>query len=313
MDAIGRQINLRYRFIRKRLIHHPWRRVTVFFHPDLIRQAAYGRITFLAQQQKLVPLDNDNVFYEEFDVPDRSATNPPLGVYMHRSDSTGLATISISVQFAAGLGMALPRPLDARVNIWGRGLRGVVMVDLDSDLHSSENEFVEYSHMSASDLDSDEEEFPAGCSGKLNRNVRTISASQPPDFVVKGHAYKTKLCLAAWITRRLGFRVANPRMLPEVPVQAGGRVWAQEDLKKLALASLRSQLSPKNVVQEALTSVYPEIQDIEVKFLIEHLSSLTGEIDEILRKIYGPKEGAEKPRISAPSIGRFTFALPPLG
>ncbi|KAJ7139107.1 hypothetical protein C8R44DRAFT_763899 [Mycena epipterygia] len=353
----------------------PWRRVTVFFHPDLIRQAAYGRITFLTQEQNLVPLDNDNVFYKEFDVPDRSPTNPPLGVYMRRSDSTGLATISISVQFAAGLGMALPRPLDARVQealadtlrgkevvdvkfyaytrricgdyvarprpmfakvsllrghsddldsliSGGEGFVESVMVDLDSDLQSPEDEFGEYSYMSDSDLDSDEEEedVRTDSSGK---NAPTLPPSQPPDFktiplppsrpsspapaprrmgrvvVVKGHAYKTWNALLYYLyTKKIVFSsLDRPRLsapasrIPECSPKSMYKLadaYGLDDLKKLALTSLRSQLSATNIVQETFstfTSVYPEIQDIEVQFLIEHLPNLTADIDEMLRKI----------------------------
>ncbi|KAJ7101798.1 hypothetical protein C8R44DRAFT_809316 [Mycena epipterygia] len=360
----------------------PWRRVTLFFHPDLIRQAAYGRIAFLTQEENLVPLDNVPLS-KEFDVPDRSGINPPLGAYMYRSDTIGVPTISISVQFGGGLGMALPRPLDARVQealadtlhgdevvdvkfyAYTRRLKGgsvacprpmfakmalvrghsddldafisggegfveSVTVDLDSDLHSPEDAFAEYGYMSDSDLDSDEEEqeLQVGSSGT---NVRTLSAaSQPPDcktislpasrptspaistprrmghiVVVKGHAYKTWNALLYYLyTKKIVFSsLDHPRLntrvsrIPECSPKSMYKLadaFGLDDLKNLALVSLRSQLSPENIVQEtfsSFTSVYPEIQDIEVQFLIEHLPSLqfgsTGEIDEVLRKICG--------------------------
>jgi hypothetical protein len=45
-----------------------WRRVTVFFDPDLIRGAAYGRITFRTEAENLLPLD-DEPFFTEIDLP----------------------------------------------------------------------------------------------------------------------------------------------------------------------------------------------------------------------------------------------------
>ncbi|KAJ7767054.1 hypothetical protein DFH07DRAFT_335926 [Mycena maculata] len=64
------------------------------------------------------------------------------------------------------------------------------------------------------------------------------------------------------------------------------------DLKALALESVRSQLSPENIVHEAFssfTSLYNEIQEIEVAFLIQLLiqlvPDLTDEVEEMLKSI----------------------------
>ncbi|KAJ7474212.1 hypothetical protein FB451DRAFT_1088903 [Mycena latifolia] len=108
----------------------PWRRVTVFFHPDFIRGADYGRIRFLTDVENLLPLNNA-LFYTEWDLPDHSGMTPSLGEYMHRSDAPGTARIGISVVFPPELGMALPRRLDARVEeALSDTIRGDEIVDL---------------------------------------------------------------------------------------------------------------------------------------------------------------------------------------
>jgi hypothetical protein len=110
----------------------PWRRITVFFHPNIISQAAYGRLTFHTEVKNLLPLE-DALFYKEFDLPDnrRDRGGAPLGVYMHRSDSPGPVTIAISVAFPAGLGISLTRPLDERVETaLADTIRGDEVVDV---------------------------------------------------------------------------------------------------------------------------------------------------------------------------------------
>ncbi|KAJ6569208.1 hypothetical protein B0H19DRAFT_691895 [Mycena capillaripes] len=111
----------------------PWRRVVVQFHPDLIRSVPYGRILFRTETENLLALDQEP-FITEFDLPDnvsRPPSNPSLGVYMRRSDATGPTTIAITVQFAAGLGMALPRPRDVRVETaLAETIRGEEVVDI---------------------------------------------------------------------------------------------------------------------------------------------------------------------------------------
>ncbi|KAJ6456218.1 hypothetical protein C8R47DRAFT_1165543 [Mycena vitilis] len=112
----------------------PWRRVAIYFHPDLIRSASYGRITLhTSEEVNLLPLDLDGVLFQtELNLPDDSLnTTPPLGIYMYRSDAGGPARISITVQFATGLGMALPRPRDGRVEaVLAETIRGEEAVDV---------------------------------------------------------------------------------------------------------------------------------------------------------------------------------------
>ncbi|KAJ7602064.1 hypothetical protein B0H17DRAFT_1026729 [Mycena rosella] len=352
----------------------PWRRVTVFFHPDLICGAAYGRITFLTDVKNLLPLDNAP-FFTEFDLPDHRA-NPPLGIYMHRSDAPGPATVAISVVIRSALGISLPQPLDSRVEealadtirgdevvdvkfyaytqrvggscvvrpramyakmallrghsgdldayISGRvGFTESAAVDLDQDVF--EEWFTEYDYLSDSDLDSAEEEDGVRALDPSHNAPSTqgTSTDQPYDsntvpippsrpnspflktprrmghvVSVKGHAYKTWNALLYYLyTNKIVFRASadlGPRMSrvsPECSAKSMYKladVFGLDELKSLALASLRSHLSPNNIVREAFssfTSVYPEIQHMEVEFLIRHLPALTGEIDKILKSV----------------------------
>ncbi|KAF8214583.1 hypothetical protein K438DRAFT_1801718 [Mycena galopus ATCC 62051] len=109
----------------------PWRRVAVFFQPDLVRNVAYGRISFCTEAENLQPLDQE-LFVTEFDLPDNgpSMSNSPLGVYMHRSDATAPATIAITVQFGAGLGMTLPRPRERVEAALAETIRGEEVIDI---------------------------------------------------------------------------------------------------------------------------------------------------------------------------------------
>ncbi|KAF8214497.1 hypothetical protein K438DRAFT_1801539 [Mycena galopus ATCC 62051] len=109
----------------------PWRRVAVFFQPDLVRNVAYGRISFCTEAENLQPLDQE-LFITEFNLPDNSPSmsNSPLGVYMHRSDATAPATIAITVQFGAGLGMTLPRPRERVEAALAETISGEEVIDI---------------------------------------------------------------------------------------------------------------------------------------------------------------------------------------
>ncbi|KAJ7444379.1 hypothetical protein B0H11DRAFT_2203759 [Mycena galericulata] len=196
----------------------PWRRITVFFHPNIISQAAYGRLTFHTEVKNLLLLE-DALFYKEFDLPDNCGERggAPLGVYMHRSNSPGPVTIAISVAFPAGLGISLTRPLDARVETaLADTIHGDEVVDvkfyaytragpsyvarprpmfakmallrghsdiLDAYLPgiSGRERFTDYDYMSDSDLDTDDEE-DGPISGRLSPGP--IEAGRiPPDSI----------------------------------------------------------------------------------------------------------------------------------
>ncbi|KAJ6481956.1 hypothetical protein C8R45DRAFT_1076080 [Mycena sanguinolenta] len=351
----------------------PWRRVAVYFHPDLIRNAAYGRVSFRTQTENLLPLDHE-LFVTEFDLPDNglSASNPPLGVYMHRSDVTGPATIAITVQFPAELGMALPRPRDARVeaalaetirgeevfdikfyaytragdgyvarprpmfakmtllhghsdafDTYLSGVAGAAgfaeskLVDLDDDTPQEEH-FTEYDYMSDSDLDADsDDEERASPDETIGASTSSADqSSSPPSqltdapavpqvttprrmgrvVIVKGHAFKTWNALLYYLyTKKIVFRTLNSRnqnisQPPECSAKSMYKLadkFELNELKALALQSLRSQLCADHIVREAFstfTSMFPEIQDIEVDFLVRHLPNLAG-IDEMLRSV----------------------------
>ncbi|KAJ7849749.1 hypothetical protein B0H13DRAFT_2361132 [Mycena leptocephala] len=191
----------------------PWRRITVFFHPNIISQAAYGRLTFHTEVKNLLPLE-DALFYKD--------------------DSPGPVTIAISVAFPAGLGISLTRPLDERVEtaladtirgdevvdvkfyaytragssyvarprpmfakmallrghsdildaylsgISGQGFAESQFVDLDAHV-VHEDRFTDYEYMSDSDLDTDDEE-DGPISGRLS--LGPIEAGPtPPDSI----------------------------------------------------------------------------------------------------------------------------------
>ncbi|KAJ7461382.1 hypothetical protein B0H11DRAFT_2241811 [Mycena galericulata] len=346
----------------------PWRRVTLFFHPDRIRRADYGRLTFDTTVENLLRLE-DALFYTELDLPDNSLNTQGtlLGVYMRRSDITGAATISVSVRFAAGLGISLSRPLDARVETaLAETIRGDEVVDVkfyaytraggsyvarpramfaklsllrghsdildaylegisapgftesrlvDLDGHRPEEDrFPEYDYMSDSDLDTDDEDETDPVSPPSKPELGAPESKVSPDsipsptmlpsprrmghaVVVKGYAYKTWNALLYYLyTRKIVFCAPGSRNEPGSLTQECSPksmykladAFGLTDLKTLALASLRSQLSEENIVREAFsnfTSLYAEIQDIEVQFLLLHLPHLNEEMAEMLKSI----------------------------
>ncbi|KAJ7744151.1 hypothetical protein B0H16DRAFT_1560345 [Mycena metata] len=108
----------------------PWRRISVHFDPHLVRGAAYGRITFQTAVDNLVRLE-DEPPDPPIDLPDDSGYNYSLGVYMRRGDMDGVPSMTISVQFAAALGMALPLPRNSRVEAaLAETIRGEETVDI---------------------------------------------------------------------------------------------------------------------------------------------------------------------------------------
>ncbi|KAJ7751882.1 hypothetical protein DFH07DRAFT_523595 [Mycena maculata] len=304
----------------------PWRRITVLFHPGIIRDAEYGRITFRTQVDNLLLLE-DALFYTEINLPDNSPrrVNPPpgtpLGVYMRRNDVTGSAKVSISVGFRSELGISLVRPLDSRVEaalaetiqgeeavdvkfyaytrvgpsyvarprpmfakmallkghsegldtylagICGKGFSESRLVDLDAHLLEEER-FMEYDYMSDSDLDEEDEEDSERPPAESAEAVSSTVAAPTPRrmgnvVVVKSHAYKTWNALLYYLyTKKIVFRTSDSPSEPgsRIPTCSAKSMYKLADafglteLKALALESVRSQLSPENIVREAFSS-----------------------------------------------------------
>ncbi|KAJ7788054.1 hypothetical protein B0H14DRAFT_3504685 [Mycena olivaceomarginata] len=157
------------------------------------RLLPYGRITFRTEAENLLPLD-DEPFFTEIDLP----------------DAAGPASIAISVQLPAGMGMTLsrkfcaytragaryvsrPRPMFTKLALlrghsdsldaYFLGVSGAAesaeskMLDLDMDMPPEER-FQEYDYMSDSDLDSDDEE--EGVPTDKTARTSTTSAAQLP-------------------------------------------------------------------------------------------------------------------------------------
>ncbi|KAJ7649422.1 hypothetical protein DFH06DRAFT_1475808 [Mycena polygramma] len=347
----------------------PWRRVAIYFHPDLIRSASYGRITFhTSEEVNLLPLDGE-AFQTQLDLPDnanrpKATLHPPLGVYMYRSDAAGPARIAITVQFATGLGMALPRPRDTRVEAAlaetirgeeavdvkfyaytrvGEGyvarpqalfakmallrghsealdnyLSGVSraagfaeskLVDLDADAPLEER-FEGYDYMSDSDLDDEEDEeeqtdAPSNVASASSSSTGEVSFAVVPGVTistprrmgrvvpVKGHAFKTWNALLYYLyTNKIRFRSSeSASQAPDCSAKSMYKLadkFALEELKSRALEFIQTQLSTETIVHEAFssfTSLYPEIQDMEVEFLLKHLPNLREGMGEMLRTV----------------------------
>ncbi|KAJ7849744.1 hypothetical protein B0H13DRAFT_2361126 [Mycena leptocephala] len=119
---------------------------------------------------------------------------------------------------------------------------------------------------------------------------------------IKGHAYKTWNALLYYLyTKKVVFRALKSTKKREFAKARGGPLecspksmykladaFGLTELKALALASLKSQLSAKNIVREAFssfTSVYTDVQDIETAVLIQHLPSVVDEMEAMLRSI----------------------------
>jgi len=120
----------------------------------------------------------------------------------------------------------------------------------------------------------------------------------------KGHAYKTWNALLYYLyTKKVVFRAlkstkkrkfTKARPAPG-PLECSPKsmykladAFGLTELKALGLASLKSQLSAKNIVREAFssfTSVYTDVQDIETVVLIQHLPNVTDEMEAMLRSI----------------------------
>ncbi|KAJ7088364.1 hypothetical protein B0H15DRAFT_289162 [Mycena belliarum] len=138
------------------------------------------------------------------------------------------------------------------------------------------------------------------CHGKEKKlDSPAVIESRRTGYVVtvKGHAYQTWNALIYYLyTKKIAFRSLGSRpapvsRVPECSAKSMYRLadaYGLNDLKSLARASLQSQLSRENIVAEtfsSFTSVYPEIQDIEVDFLIRRFPDLEEEIENVLKSV----------------------------
>ncbi|KAJ6484548.1 hypothetical protein DFH09DRAFT_397564 [Mycena vulgaris] len=121
--------------------------------------------------------------------------------------------------------------------------------------------------------------------------------------VMRGTAFKTLSALLYYLyTKKIRFYtsgslrlpIRNPSKTPECSAKSMYRLADQfglDDLKALALSSVRDQMSPKNVVRDAFSTFslrwfrYPEIEAMEVAYLIDHLAESAEDLGEMLRSI----------------------------
>ncbi|KAK7064968.1 hypothetical protein R3P38DRAFT_2595342 [Favolaschia claudopus] len=195
------------------------------------------------------------------------------------------------------------------------------MVDLDGDI-GVEERFDDYDCMSDSDLDPDEEAereseasisedpsivvehqglaFPdSNLASPMSPSQLLVTRRKGRMVVIKGHAFKTWHALLHYLyTNKITFRTPDgsqqrPSNVPKCSAKSMYRLadrFGLEDLKALALKSIKAQLSPDNIIHEvfsSFTSLYPEIMDLEVEFLLKHLSSLKEDMEKMLKDICG--------------------------
>ncbi|KAJ7223468.1 hypothetical protein GGX14DRAFT_694402 [Mycena pura] len=120
-------------------------------------------------------------------------------------------------------------------------------------------------------------------------------------IVVKGFAFRTWNAFLYYLYtnqiefRKLGSsgRLGSASKTPKCSAKSMYKLaeaFGLEDLKSLAFSSLRSQLSSENVVRETFstfTSLFAEIQDIEVDLLLKKIPELTrnGDLEVMLRGV----------------------------
>ncbi|KAK7008050.1 hypothetical protein R3P38DRAFT_3027160 [Favolaschia claudopus] len=195
------------------------------------------------------------------------------------------------------------------------------VVDLDS-YESKDTSFDDFGYDSDSDLDSEEDEEdarmrpaiePTPQEGEGNAaqdaKLQVVPVSGPlvrqgarmgRVFVLKDTAYKTWKALLYYLyTRGINFRplkseglqegtcigpVCSPKSMYRLADKLG-----LEELRGLALESISSRLTERNILQEvfsSFTSTYPVIQELEVRFLTSNFSEKASEgLKEMTEKI----------------------------
>ncbi|KAJ7649421.1 hypothetical protein DFH06DRAFT_1475807 [Mycena polygramma] len=163
--------------------------------------------------------------------------------------------------------------------------------------------------MSDSDLDDEEDEeeqtdAPSNVASASSSSTGEVSFAVVPGVTistprrmgrvvpVKGHAFKTwNAPLYYLYTNKIRFR--SSESASQAPDCSAKSMYKLADKVKLIVSVLQDiqehhPLSTETIVHEAFssfTSLYPEIQDMEVEFLLKHLPNLREGMGEMLRTV----------------------------
>ncbi|KAJ7088365.1 hypothetical protein B0H15DRAFT_289261 [Mycena belliarum] len=114
--------------------------------------------------------------------------------------------------------------------------------------------------------------------------------------VIRGTAFKTWKALLYYLyTSKLSFStefvtqaIQDEYEVPRSSAKSMFRLADKlglDELKSLSLSSIRGRLTKENIIREVFckfTSMYPEVQDIEVEFLLKNFKGLEGELNFVL-------------------------------
>ncbi|KAJ7291565.1 hypothetical protein C8J57DRAFT_1044987 [Mycena rebaudengoi] len=205
--------------------------------------------------------------------------------------------------------------------ISGDGYTESNVVDLDRHV-MEESFFEEYDYMSDSDLDpeteNEDDDVPVTESSELTIPLPPSRPQSPvvPEsrrmgraVIIRDTAFKTWNALLYYLyTKKVRFAsdtgtTDHGYISDAAPLCSSKSMYRLADkasttnflldldeLKALSLASIQSRISSANIIQEAFskfTAMYPEVQDIEVAFLVDHLSEaeLELELDGMLKRV----------------------------
>ncbi|CAK5264129.1 unnamed protein product [Mycena citricolor] len=136
----------------------------------------------------------------------------------------------------------------------------------------------------------------AGSSRAVQEKVLEQSRRIGHAVILKGHAFRTWTAFIFYLyTDQICFSGTKaPVRRTRVPACSAKSMYLLADqfglpeLKSLAFATLCTQLSTKTIVKEVFshfTSWHPEIQDIQLDFLFEHLPEVKQDMDRMLHSI----------------------------
>ncbi|KAJ7259805.1 hypothetical protein C8J57DRAFT_1720347 [Mycena rebaudengoi] len=112
-------------------------------------------------------------------------------------------------------------------------------------------------------------------------------------LVIKDMSFRTWNALLHYLyTKKISFYNSSSPSQPRGELQCSPKSmyrladkYGLEELKKMALESIRAQMSTKTIVEEVFSTfafTYAEIQSMELEFLIAHLSEVRGHMDKAL-------------------------------